>query len=75
MSQSPVTSCPDDACAADCCVGAIKSLADAAQCCCDQYECHKKQGHQAGCDGCKEAFDLTLQAMQKHLDCLKGSCG
>ncbi len=72
--MAEITHCPEDACAHDCCVAAIISLADAAACCISQYECHTTDANTAACDLCKEALDLTLQAMQKHLDCLKGAC-
>lgn len=72
--SSTITHCPTDACAADCCVAAIISLADAAGCCASQHACHKDEGNQPQCVLCKEAFDLTIQAMQKHIECLKNCC-
>lgn len=56
-----------------CCCDAIKALACAAESCIDQCAQHASDGNKKGCDDCASALDDTLSAMQKHLNCLKGS--
>jgi hypothetical protein len=66
--------CPDEVLTADCCAAAIQSLAAAAVCCRMQQSHHRKASDLQGCDLCQQAFELTCQAIQKHLDCLKTYC-
>lgn len=57
-----------------CCASAIERLAAAAADCCEQHECHKQCDNEAACECCREALQLTCDAIAKHLECLRNCC-